>query len=291
MEVSLKEYLNNKPNAKTAIIDNNIVAFCTKLKENHISVIEVLKQYDVIIVPSWVNVEINDSTIRTAYLQELSDNGIYVYVIEETEYIDLANDEELNILNIAMFSANNFLPIIGFMKRSIIQSQPYEDIDYEFTEWINILYNNWPMSGREIGPITNRRIQKKNAGEISISILARILSYYFTNLKTITLLTFDSDCYNCIQGNQSKFDEDHNFKNRNYASITFKSNDFILYELVKNNHYTIDNIREIIDNVRNPRILKYSRKKEDNSYEDKRIKVDNSRLLEMICDESLHIIF
>jgi len=62
-----------------------------------------------------------------------------------------------------------------------------------------------------------------------------------------------------------------------------KSNDFILYEL--------DNIREIIDNVRAPRILKYSRKKEDNSYEDKSIKEDNSRLLKMICDESLHIIF
>lgn len=51
MENSLKEFLINKPNAKTAIVDNNFLAFCTKLKENNISVIEVLKQYDVIIVP------------------------------------------------------------------------------------------------------------------------------------------------------------------------------------------------------------------------------------------------
>lgn len=42
MEASLKEYLNNKPDTKTAIIDNNIVAFCTKLKENHISVIQTI---------------------------------------------------------------------------------------------------------------------------------------------------------------------------------------------------------------------------------------------------------
>lgn len=154
-----------------------------------------------------------------------------------------------------------------------------------------MLYDNWPMPGKEIGPLTNRRMQKKNAGEISISTLARILSYYFPNLESVTLLTFDTDCYNCICYAEDLFNKDENFKDKDYASITFKSNDFILYELVKNNHYTIDNIKEIINNVRAPRILKYSRKKEDNSYEDKRINVDNSRLLEMICDEDLHIIF
>ena len=288
---NLKEYLSNKPNAKTGIIDNNFLAFCTKLKENHISVIPILKQYDVIIVPSWVNVEINDSTIRSAYLQELIDSGIYVYFINETKYSDLANDEELNLLKIAMYSSHKFGAVLGFMNKSIIQKQPYEDIDYEFTEWINILYDNWPMSGNEVGPSTNRRIQKKNAGEISIAILSRILSYYFPKLESITLLTFDSDCYNCICYAEDKFNKDENFKNKDYASITFKSNDLILYELIKNKHYTIDNIKGIINNVRAPRILKYSRKKEDNSYEGKRLNVDNSTLMDMICDDSLHIIF
>jgi len=247
METSLKEYLNSKPNAKTCIIDNNFLEFCTKLKNKDISIISLLKQYDVIIIPSWVNVEINDSTSRPAYLQELRENGINVYIIDETEYIALANDEELNILNITMYSALRFGKIGSFMRKSIIQNQPCEDIDYEFTEWINILYNNWPMSGNEVGPIDNRRIQKKNAGEISISILAHILSYYFPKLKSITLLTFDKDCYNCIYDAQDKFNKDGNFKNRDYASITFKSNDLILYELVNNKHYTIDYIKGIID--------------------------------------------
>lgn len=98
MENNLKEYLSSKPQAKVGIIDNNFLQFCTALKENHISVIPILKQYDVIIIPSWVNVEINDSTIRSDYLQDLRDNGIYVYIIDETEYIDLANDEELKLL-------------------------------------------------------------------------------------------------------------------------------------------------------------------------------------------------
>ena len=93
METNLKQFLLNKPNAKTCILDNNFVEFCTKLNENHISIIQILKQYDVIIIPSWVNIEINDSNIRTAYLQELRDNGIYVYIINEIEYIDLANNE------------------------------------------------------------------------------------------------------------------------------------------------------------------------------------------------------
>lgn len=291
METSLKQYLVNKPNAKTCILDNNFVEFCTKLNENHISIIQILKQYDVIIIPSWVNIEINDSTIRTAYLQELRDNGIYIYIINEIEYIDLANNEELNILHITMHSTHRFAQIIGFMNKSIIQNQPYEDIDYEFMEWINILYDNWPISGKEVGPNTNRRIQKKNAGEISISILAYILSYYFPKLESITLLTFDKDCYNCIYYAQDKFNENNNFKNKKCASITFKSNDLVLYELVNNKHYTIDDIKAIIDNVRTPRIIKYSRKKEDNSYEDKNTNIDNSKLINIICDDSLHIIF
>ena len=291
METSLKEYLNSKPNAKTCIIDNNFLDFCTRLKEKDVSIISLLKQYDVMIIPSWVNVEINDSTIRPAYLQDLRENGINVYIIDETEYIDLANDEELNILYITMYSSSIFTQIYSFMNRSIIKNQPYEDIDYEFTTWINILYNNWPLSGREVGPIGNRRIQKKNAGEVSISTLARILSYYFPKLKSITLLTFDKDCYNCIYDTQYKFNKDDNFKNRDYASITFKSNDLILYELVKNNHYTIDYIKGIIDNVRTPRNIKFSRKKEDNSFEERFSNVDNSSLIDIICDDSLHIIF
>ena len=34
-----------------------------------------------------------------------------------------------------------------------------------------------------------------------------------------------------------------------------------------------------------------SRKKEDNSYEDRSSNIDNSVFIDMICDESLHIIF
>jgi len=105
------------------------------------------------------------------------------------------------------------------------------------------------------------------------------------------LLTFDKDCYKCIYDTQYKFNKDDNFKNRAYASITFKSNDLILYELVKNNHYTIDYIKRIIDNIRTPRNIKFSRKKEDNSFEENFYNVDNSALIDMICDDSLHIIF
>ncbi|MBW6411692.1 hypothetical protein [Clostridium weizhouense] len=105
------------------------------------------------------------------------------------------------------------------------------------------------------------------------------------------MLTFDKDCYNCIYYAQDKLNKNNNFKNREYASITFKSNDLVLYELVAKNHYTIDDIKVIIDNVRTPRIIKYSRKKEDNSYEDKNLNINNSTFIDMICDDSLHIIF
>ncbi len=46
-----------------------------------------------------------------------------------------------------------------------------------------------------------------------------------------------------------------------------------------------------MNNVRISRIIKYSRKKEDNSYEDKRLNIDNDAFIDMLCDDSLHIIF
>jgi hypothetical protein len=92
MEHDLKQYLNSKPNAKVCIFDNNFVDFCTRLKGKDILVVSQLKQYDTIIIPCWVDVEIKDSPIRIAYIEELRDAGIYVYIIGETEYIDSCTD-------------------------------------------------------------------------------------------------------------------------------------------------------------------------------------------------------
>jgi hypothetical protein len=127
--------------------------------------------------------------------------------------------------------------------------------------------------------------------KLNISILARILSYYFPKLECITIHTFDTDCYNCIYGADDKFNNDNNFKNRDFASITFKSNDVIIYELIQKEFCTIEYMRSIINQVRNPRTLRYSRKKTDDSIEYKKLMIDNLTFINMIFDKDIHIIF
>ena len=41
-----------------------------------------------------------------------------------------------------------------------------------YKDWINKLYNEWPLSGPTL---TSGRTKKKNAGEVSITILAEIV--------------------------------------------------------------------------------------------------------------------
>lgn len=87
MKENLKNYLDKKPNAKVCILDNNSVEFLNKLKTKDISTVEIFKQYDVVLIPNWVLIEINDSRFRSDFIEELKDNGVNIYKIQEKEYI------------------------------------------------------------------------------------------------------------------------------------------------------------------------------------------------------------
>ena len=44
-----------------------------------------------VLIPNWVLIEINDSRFRSDFIEELKDNGVNIYKIQEKEYIYLAN--------------------------------------------------------------------------------------------------------------------------------------------------------------------------------------------------------
>ena len=291
MADELKNYLDEHQDSKVCILDNNIVEFMNKLKNNGISTDLIFNQYDIVIIPSWVAEEINDSVYRKAFIEELKNKGILIYEVEEKDYIYLVNGEELNILNICLFSVGKVAVINSYIRKEIIGGNNLDDIDYEYKEWIEKLYNEWPMPRRQITRSNNViREQKKNAGEISITIIANILSYYYPNLKTITLMTYDKDCYDYVKYSEEKLLDYKGFLGRENSKITFKSNDVILFELV-NKITSLEVLKEIINMVRMPRKVRYSKQKEDMSFEEYIEVVDNNKLLEIIEDTSLHIIF
>ena len=59
-----------------------------------------------------------------------------------------------------------------------------------YAEWIKKLYDEWPISG---SILPSGRQKKKNAGEVSITILAEMLSWYYSESEMITIHSQDND--------------------------------------------------------------------------------------------------
>jgi hypothetical protein len=140
--------------------------------------------------------------------------------------------------------------------------------------------------------LSNGRIQKKNAGEISIAVLSYILSYYYSgSIDTITIFSSDRDTYEFISKAKETLYKDERFKDRSNTSITFKSNDFLIYEWTRLGYIDEQNIHTFVDSYRQTRRIKFTRKKRDNSIEEQDKLIDNAAFLEMLKDSTIHLIF
>lgn len=135
-------------------------------------------------------------------------------------------------------------------------------------------------------------IQRKNAGEISITVLSYIISYYYNmNVSNVTIFSSDRDTYEFVSKAKEMFYTDERFKNRSNTSITFKSNDFLIYDWRRLKYIDEHNINTFVDNYRQKRRIKFTRKKEDNSIEEQDKVVDNVEFLEILNDSTIHLIF
>ena len=286
---NLKITLRKQETQSICIIDNNFISFLLKLKQE-LDISYILSSYDLILIPKWVEVEINDSEYRKSCLEEIASYKD-IYIVDELLYSELYDykDYALSIL---------FLASISLMAKErgklgqFIKSQG-EEIDPDL--FINELYNNILIS--EEGITKSGRVKRKNAGEISICVLSHIIRYHYTQIDTITVLSFDADCYDFI--NKSKDDlyykkdiypyDDNIFKEQRKVSVSFKSNDFILKEM-----YSLgkDENMDIIDKVRtDDRYVKYTHKKKDGSIEEEKQLMNNEEFKQFLQKEDVYLIF
>ena len=286
---SLKEKLNLEDTKSVCIIDNNFMSFLVELKKE-IDISYIFLNYDFILIPKWVYVEISDSEYRKSCLEEIS---IYkdVYIVDELEYSELYVYKDYSL--VMLFIASIHLMARERGKLTQVIKKQGEEIDPNI--FIDELYNNILVS--EGNMTKSGRLKRKNAGEISICVLSHIIRYNYTNIDNIVIFSFDSDCYDFVQNSKeilySKksifFDEENYFKGQRKISATFKSNDFILkemYDLGK------DNNMEIIDKVRkNERYVKYTRKKTDGSIEEEKEYMNTEDFKIFIKKDNVHLIF
>lgn len=153
----------------------------------------------------------------------------------------------------------------------------------EYKEWINKLYDEWPISGQML---SNGRIKKKNAGEVSITILAEVVSWYYPETEALTVYSQDSDTYEFQRIAEERLREV--FALRTPVPVSYKSNDAILCQLFREGKIDVKNVGDYRKDIRK---ITYSKVQDDHSVILVTEVVDNDLFIELVQDKSVHIIF
>ena len=214
----MQEFKTCTGETKIALMDNSTVAFLEKIEKSEISTKKLLADYDVILLPKWVLKEVNDSIYRKRYIEELIRDGLPIYTISEEKYSKFVYGEEGNLYQIVLAAVSMLGPLKSYLRRYVEKPDPLDMEEYR--EWILRMYKNWPLLNKD--DCTKR----KNAGEISLVILAEIFSWYYPSVELITIFTQDYDCF-AYQKNAHKILKNI-FKNKNAVEVGFKSNDFFV---------------------------------------------------------------
>lgn len=159
-----------------------------------------------------------------------------------------------------------------------------DDLDMDaYAEWINKLYEEWPIQGEILS--TGRR-KKKNAGEVSITILAEVISWYHPETETLTVYSQDSDTYEFQR--KAEVNLRTIFIAKTPIPVSYKSNDAILCQLFRNGKISIEELQEYRKDIRK---ITYSKVQEDYSVVLLTEIVDNDTFSKLVQDNSVHIIF
>ena len=198
IQITAVENINGKK--RIALLDTSSVSFLQRLSEKGIPAEEILKDYDLILIPCWVLEELNDAVGRAAYVQRLIDVGYPIFSISEEAYSDLAKKEEGNLYQIVLASTYQIGRIKSYLRRFVEKNDILDMESYRI--WINQLYEEWPIPGEVL---SSGRIKKKNAGEISITILAEVVSWYYPEMEGLTIYSQDGDTYEFQRKAEERF--------------------------------------------------------------------------------------
>ena len=264
-----------------ALLDTSSISFMQGLEARGIPSDDILKDYDLILIPEWVLVEINDAEGRANYLQKLIELGYPIYSIAEEDYSALTNNEEGNLYQIVLASTYQIGRIKSYL-RQFVEKADVLDMD-AFKDWINKLYDEWPIPGRML---STGRIKKKNAGEVSITILAEVVSWYYPETEALTIYSQDSDTYELQRKAEASLREI--FTSRTPIPVSYKSNDAILCQLFRNGKISIENLGDYRKDIRK---ITYSKVQDDHSVVLVTEVVDNELFLDLVRDTSVYIIF
>lgn len=186
--LNIPEYKEYGGETKIALMDNSSLAFMHELSQRSYPSDGILSVYDLILIPKWVMEEIEDSTYRSTYVEQLQAKGYPIRWIDETKYGTFVNFEDVNLYYIVEAAVSRVSELMRFLRRKV-KTEDLIDLP-SAEEWMNRLYDEWPIHGRTL---STGRTLKKNAGEISLTILAEIFAWYHDGVDSLTIYTQDTD--------------------------------------------------------------------------------------------------
>ncbi len=255
IEITRITQIGNKKHI--ALWDTSSISFMQGLQVKGLQPDIVLEDYDLILIPEWVLVEINDAEGRGEYVEGLIRQGYPIFSIAEENYSELANGEEGNLYQIVLASTYQIGRIKSYLRRYV---EKKDLLDMEaYKEWINKLYDEWPISDQML---SSGRIKKKNAGEVSITILAEVVSWYYPETEIFSSIT--------------------------PVPVSYKSNDAIICQLVRDGKIDIDRLSDYRKDIRK---ITYSKEQDDYSVILVTELVDNELFVQLVKDKTVHIIF
>ena len=188
--LNIPEYKEYGGETKIALMDNSSLAFMHELSQRSYPSDGILSVYDLILIPKWVMEEIEDSTYRSTYVEQLQAKGYPIRWIDETKYGTFVNFEDVNLYYIVEAAVSRVSELMRFLRRKV-KTEDLIDLP-SAEEWMNRLYDEWPIHGRTL---STGRTLKKNAGEISLTILAEIFAWYHDGVDSLTIYTQDTDAH------------------------------------------------------------------------------------------------
>lgn len=266
---------------KIALLDNSAIQFMSQLNFNNFDFEDILKPYDVLLIPQWVMHEVKDGDHRLKFVNILYQKGYPIKIIDETTYTILMDYKELDLYQIFRAVSDMQGTLKGYLRRHIEKDDPL-DMD-PFEEWVQTLYDQWPIEGKATSA---GRDSRKNAGEISLVTLAEIFSWCIPHIESITVFSQDYDAY-AYQKRSNEILQKH-WKDKNHIGVSFISNDAMICQLYRLGKLAKDNILTLRPNARK---LTYTLGRADNSTLLETKLVNTPKFLELMDDPSFRVVF
>lgn len=279
--LNIQDYQSYSGEKKIALMDNSTVSFLEQVERAGISTKELLEDYDAILIPNWVSEEICDSIYRKDYIERLYAAGLPIYSIAEESYADLVNGEEANLFEIVSAAASKLGQLRGYLQQYVKKNDPLEMKEYAV--WMNRMYQEWPLRG---ATTRSGREKKKNAGEISLTILAEVFSWYYPNSESVTVYTQDRDSYDYQKSAREKLNGV--FASQTTVDVSYKSNDTLLCQMFRNGMLSLGQIDTL---RRDERVVVYTRSRDDKSTALVAKRTDNQQFKILLQDMNVQIIF